>query len=64
MVNIKVENLILITDDYCVTHEAFCQVLNEVPLEITTDTKEFLAKAIAFCNTKLLGILGSYIIID
>ncbi|WP_143384986.1 hypothetical protein [Francisella-like endosymbiont] len=64
MVNIKVENLILIIDDYCVTHEAFCQVLNEVPLDITTDTKEFLAQAIAFYNTKFLGILGSYIIID
>lgn len=64
----KSGEFILITDapenDYCVTHEAFCQILSEVPLDTTTNVKVFLEKAVDFCNTKLLGTLGSCIIID
>ena len=51
-------------DDYAVTHEAFCQIIDEVPLDVPTNAAEFLPKAVEFCNTKLLGTLGSMILID
>ncbi len=51
-------------DDYAVTHEAFCQILGEVPLDVPANAAEFLPKAVEFCNTKLLGTLGSCILID
>jgi acyl-CoA reductase-like NAD-dependent aldehyde dehydrogenase len=51
-------------DDYAVTHEAFCQIIDEVPLDIPADASMFLPRAVEFCNTKLLGTLGSCILID
>jgi acyl-CoA reductase-like NAD-dependent aldehyde dehydrogenase len=51
-------------DSFAVTHEAFCQVIDEVPLDVPANTAEFLPKAVEFCNTKLLGTLGSMILID
>ena len=49
---------------YAVKNEAFCQILNEVPLNTPINAGDFLSKAVEFCNTKLLGTLGSCIIID
>jgi acyl-CoA reductase-like NAD-dependent aldehyde dehydrogenase len=51
-------------DGYAVTHEAFCQILDEVPLDVPANAAAFLPKAVEFCNTKLLGTLGSCILID
>lgn len=51
-------------DGYAVQNEAFCQVLNEVPLDTPANGKDFLPAAVEFCNTKLHGTLGSCIIID
>jgi hypothetical protein len=51
-------------DGYAVTHEAFCQILDEVPLDVPPDAASFLPRAVEFCNTKLLGTLGSCILID
>ncbi len=51
-------------DAFAVTHEAFCQVLGEVPLDVPAEAAEFLPAAVEFCNTKLLGTLGSCILID
>jgi acyl-CoA reductase-like NAD-dependent aldehyde dehydrogenase len=51
-------------DDYAVTHEAFCQIFDEVPLDVPANAAAFLPKAVEFCNTKLLGTLGSCILID
>jgi acyl-CoA reductase-like NAD-dependent aldehyde dehydrogenase len=51
-------------DGFAVTHEAFCQILSEVPLDVPADAATFLPKAVEFCNTKLLGTLGSSILID
>jgi hypothetical protein len=49
---------------YGVTHEAFCQILGEVPLDIPADAAAFLPAAVEFCNAKLLGTLGSCILMD
>ncbi len=51
-------------DSYAVQNEAFCQVLDEVPLDVPATAEAFLPKAVEFCNTKLLGSLGSSILID
>ncbi len=51
-------------DGYAVTNEAFCQILDEAPLDVAANAAEFLPKAVEFCNTKLLGTLGSCILID
>jgi acyl-CoA reductase-like NAD-dependent aldehyde dehydrogenase len=51
-------------DGYAVTHEAFCQIIDEVPLDVPANAAEFLPKAVEFCNTRLLGTLGSMILID
>jgi hypothetical protein len=51
-------------DGYAVTHEAFCQIFDEVPLDVPANAAAFLPKAVEFCNTKLLGTLGSCILID
>lgn len=51
-------------DSYAVTHEAFCQIMDEVALDVPANAKEFLPAATEFCNTKLLGTLGCMIIID
>ena len=51
-------------DGYAVTHEAFCQILDEVPLDTADDAEAFLPAAVEFCNGKLLGTLGCCILCD
>ena len=51
-------------DDFAVTHEAFCQIFSEVPLDVSTDTAAFLTKVTDFCNNKVLGSLGCMILVD
>lgn len=51
-------------NSYAVKNEAFCQIINEVPLDVPANPEDFLPKAVEFCNTILLGSLGSSIIID
>ncbi len=51
-------------DDYCIQNEAFCQIMNEVALDIPAKADEFLPKAVEFCNTKLHGTLTSCILAD
>ena len=51
-------------NDFAVTNEAFCQVYSEIPLDVSTNTNEFLTQATDFCNNKLLGSLGCMILVD
>jgi len=51
-------------DDFAVTNEAFCQIISELPLNTDNDAGDFLTKATAFCNEKLLGSLGCMIVVD
>jgi acyl-CoA reductase-like NAD-dependent aldehyde dehydrogenase len=51
-------------DGYAIKNEAFTQILSEVALDTPPDADSFLPKAVEFCNTKLLGTLGSSILID
>ncbi|MBK9166516.1 MAG: aldehyde dehydrogenase family protein [Bryobacterales bacterium] len=51
-------------EDFAVTNEAFCQVFSELPLDTGTDADDFLTKATAFCNDKLLGSLGCMMLVD
>jgi acyl-CoA reductase-like NAD-dependent aldehyde dehydrogenase len=51
-------------DSYSFTHEAFCQIINETALDTPANVKEFLPRAVEFCNTHLLGTLGAAILID
>ena len=51
-------------DGFPVSHEAFCQVLAEVPLDTPADCAAFLPAAVAFANDALLGSLGACILVD
>ncbi|NME72383.1 aldehyde dehydrogenase family protein [Flammeovirga aprica] len=51
-------------DSFAVQNEAFCQIIDEVALDLPANASEFLPHAVEFCNTKLLGTLGSCILID
>ncbi len=51
-------------DSFAVKNEAFCQIMSVVELDTPEDAESFLPKAVEFCNTKLLGTLGSAILID
>jgi len=51
-------------DDFAVTNEAFCQIFSELPLDTENDADDFLTKATAFCNDKLLGSLGCMMLVD
>ncbi len=51
-------------DGYAVKHEAFCQITDEVPLDVPANADDFLPKAVAFCNTRLLGTLSGCMLID
>lgn len=51
-------------DDFAVTNEAFCQIVSEIPLDTANEAGDFLDKATAFCNDKLLGSLGCMILVD
>ncbi|WP_251359160.1 aldehyde dehydrogenase family protein [Kangiella sp. TOML190] len=64
----QTSDFLLITDvdedGYAVHNEAFCQVIDEVPLDVAATASEFLPKATEFCNEKLHGSLGCMLIID
>ena len=64
----KAGNFVLIAgaekDGFATRNEAFCQIFDEVPLDVPADAAQFLPAAVAFCNTKLLGTLGSCILVD
>lgn len=49
---------------YATTHEAFCQIMDEVPLDVPAEADVFLPAATAFCNERLLGTLACCILID
>lgn len=49
---------------YASRNEAFCQIIDEVPLDLPANAAEFLPGAVEFCNEQLLGTLGSAILID
>ena len=51
-------------DDFAVSNEAFCQIFSELPLDTANDADDFLTKATAFCNDKLLGTLGCMMLVD
>ena len=51
-------------DSYAVKNEAFCQIMDEVPLDVPANAAAFLPAATDFCNNKLLGTLGCMVIID
>ena len=51
-------------DDFAVTNEAFCQIFSELPLDTENEADDFLNKATAFCNDKLLGSLGCMVLVD
>lgn len=51
-------------DSYAAKNEAFCQIISEIPLDVPANAEEFLPKAVAFSNEKLLGTLGCMILID
>lgn len=51
-------------DSFAVKNEAFCQIMNEVALDVPASAADFLPAATEFCNTKLLGTLGCMILID
>lgn len=51
-------------ESFAVKNEAFCQIMNEVPLDVAANAEEFLTAATEFCNHKLLGTLGCMILID
>ncbi len=51
-------------DSYAVKNEAFCQIMDEVSLDVPATASEFLSAATEFANNKLLGSLGCMIIID
>lgn len=51
-------------DDFAVHNEAFCQIFSELPLETENDADDFLTKATAFCNDRLLGSLGCMVLVD
>ncbi|MBE9014392.1 aldehyde dehydrogenase, partial [Pseudanabaenaceae cyanobacterium LEGE 13415] len=50
-----------VEDNYALQTEAFCGVLAEVSLEATT-AKEFIDRAVPFCNEKLWGNLSCVIL--
>ena len=51
-------------DGFAVKNEAFCQIMDEVALDVPDNATDFLSAATDFCNTKLLGTLGCMILID
>jgi hypothetical protein len=51
-------------DSYAVKNEAFCQILDEVALDVPTNATDFLEAATDFCNNELLGSLGCMLLVD
>ena len=52
------------TDSYAVKNEAFCQIIDEVSLNVSANATAYLPVAVEFCNTQLLGTLGACILMD
>jgi hypothetical protein len=51
-------------DSYATRNEAFCQIINEVALDVPATADAFLPAAVEFCNERLLGTLGCAVLID
>ncbi|MFT3979267.1 MAG: aldehyde dehydrogenase family protein [Ferruginibacter sp.] len=51
-------------NDFAISNEAFCQIFVEIPLDTENNVDDYLTKAVAFCNDKLLGSLGCMILVD
>ena len=51
-------------DSHAARTEAFCQIIDEIPLDVAANAAEFLPAAVEFCNDKLLGTLGCAVLID
>jgi hypothetical protein len=51
-------------DGFAAKNEAFCQIMDEVALDVPANASDFLPAATEFCNTKLLGSLGCMMLID
>lgn len=49
---------------YGVKHEAFCQIMGEVAVDVPANAEDFLPAATKFANEELLGTLGCMILID
>lgn len=49
-------------DDPCFTTEAFCSVFGELPLQ-SSDTADFISRAVAFANHSLPGSLNATLIV-
>ena len=52
------------TEGFALDHEAFCQIMSEVALDVAPDAGTFLPAAAEFANEKLLGTLAATILID
>lgn len=61
-------DVMLITDvepgGYACSHEAFSNIIGEVALDLPADADDFIPGAVSFCNTQLIGTLGSAVLID
>jgi acyl-CoA reductase-like NAD-dependent aldehyde dehydrogenase len=51
-------------ESYATAHEAFCQIFDEVALDVSATASDFLPAAVQFANEKLLGTLACAILID
>ena len=49
---------------YATANEAFCQIIDEVALDVPANATDYFPRAVEFCNTNLLGTLGACILID
>ncbi len=60
--------MVLITDvgrdGFAIKNEAFCQILDEVALDVEASSDAFLPAAVTFANGQLLGTLACMILID
>ena len=63
----KTTEMVLITDagedSFATKHEAFCQVLVEVALDVEATANAFLPAAVTFANEQLLGTLACMVLI-
>ncbi len=51
-------------DGYAAKHEAFCQIVSEIPIDTKANAEDFLPKAVDVANNNLLGTLGCMVLID
>lgn len=61
-------DIMLITDvepgGYACSHEAFSNIIGEVPLDLPASAPAFIPGAVRFCNAELIGTLGCAILMD